>query len=192
MSDLIATARPRKKRNKTKNVEKNKFAGSLCSCCTSRAQGAAQGQVEHPTPGSSVATPRLTAGIADIASAAGGRASGAAISPADPELSTAWAKHRAVLNYEKFLNKSYGEHLKHDVSIEKIASTSLGIQGWALADFGQGEMSRRRSRCTRSTAMASRPLTTGTRRPSSATSNLFQKLYLKKRIKKSLGLKSPM
>ena len=44
-----------------------------------------------------------------------------------------------MLNYEKFLNKSYGEHLKHVVSMEKMASTSLGIQGWALADFGQGE-----------------------------------------------------
>ena len=41
MSDLIATAKPRTKRNKTKNVKNNKFAGSSCSCCTSEAQGAA-------------------------------------------------------------------------------------------------------------------------------------------------------
>ena len=61
------------------------------------------------------------------------------LNPAEPELSTAWAWHRAALNYEKFLSETYDQNIKHDVSTEKTSSTSLGVPGWALADLSQGE-----------------------------------------------------
>ena len=42
-------------------------------------------------------------------------------------------------NYEKFIMETYGSDVEHDMSIETIANTSLGIQGWALSDFGINE-----------------------------------------------------
>ena len=56
--------------------------------------------------------------------------------PADNELSTAWARHKAIMNYEKFHNETFGENLE-GTPISVISNSSLGIEGWALNDFGE-------------------------------------------------------
>ena len=138
MSDLIATAKPKKKRNKTKSVEKKQFAGSSCSCCTSGAQGAAQGQVEY-RPQEAQKLRRVSQPVLPTL-----RARLGAEHPKPPSAfpNPSFRPHGRSTGRCSItiLNKSYGEHLKHDVSIEKIASMSLIIQGWALADFGQGAL----------------------------------------------------
>ena len=52
------------------------------------------------------------------------------------ELSAAWARHRAIRNFEKFQKESFGKELDMQTDINVIASTSLGIEGWALYDVG--------------------------------------------------------
>ena len=54
----------------------------------------------------------------------------------EPELSTAWTRRRAIKNYEKFQNSVLSAELDGETSIETIAKTSLGVEGWALHDFG--------------------------------------------------------
>ena len=54
----------------------------------------------------------------------------------DPELATAWTKLKAIQNYENFHNKTFDIDSYHDIPIEIIAATSLGIDGWLLQGLG--------------------------------------------------------
>ncbi len=40
------------------------------------------------------------------------------------------------MNYEKYMNSEYGSNLDWATSIETVAATSLGVEGWALHDVG--------------------------------------------------------
>ena len=118
LHELLIDAKPRRKRNKTKNIEKTRFMPhDDCGCCPSQMQKV----VHKATKEKPIITPDIV--------------------HATPEMSTAWTKHRAVYNYEKFMTEAHGPDIKHDISIETIANTSLGIQGWALSDFGNSEES---------------------------------------------------
>jgi hypothetical protein len=55
---------------------------------------------------------------------------------ATTSLHSAWAKRRAIMNYEKFMNSEYGSNLDWATNIETVAATSLGVEGWALHDVG--------------------------------------------------------
>lgn len=55
----------------------------------------------------------------------------------DPNMATAWTKHRAIVNYENFHNINVDLKSDHIITpIETIANSSLGISGWALRDVG--------------------------------------------------------
>ena len=48
----------------------------------------------------------------------------------------AWTKLKAVENHENFHNKTFDTDSHHDTPIEVTAKTGLGINGWALHEFG--------------------------------------------------------
>ena len=55
----------------------------------------------------------------------------------NPEVATAWTKHKVIVNYDNFHN--FNVELKSDhiiTPIETIANSALGIDGWALHDVG--------------------------------------------------------
>ena len=45
-----------------------------------------------------------------------------------------WTKHKAISNYENFYNIGVDMGTDHITSIETVANSSLGIDGWALFD----------------------------------------------------------
>ena len=55
----------------------------------------------------------------------------------DPELATAWTKRQAIMNYESFQRKALGNETDMTTTIEVIEKSSLGIEGWALHNFGE-------------------------------------------------------
>ena len=59
----------------------------------------------------------------------------------DPELATAWTKHKAITNYENFYNTGVDMGRGYITSIATVANSSLGIDGWALFDVGLAEES---------------------------------------------------
>ena len=55
----------------------------------------------------------------------------------NPDLATAWTKHKAISNYENFHNINVELKSDHIITpIETIANSALGIDGWALHDVG--------------------------------------------------------
>ena len=54
----------------------------------------------------------------------------------EPELSSAWTRHRAIRNFERYHNDNFGKNLDNSMTIDEILMASLGIEGWAL--FGVG------------------------------------------------------
>ena len=55
----------------------------------------------------------------------------------DPDVATAWAKHRAIVSYENFHGINVDLKSDHIVTdIQKIANSALWIDGWALHDVG--------------------------------------------------------
>ena len=54
----------------------------------------------------------------------------------DPELASAWTKHKAVTNHENFHNINVDLKRDHITPIETIANSALEIEGWALHDVG--------------------------------------------------------
>ena len=59
----------------------------------------------------------------------------------DPELATAWTKHKAITNYENFHNINVDMNWGHSTPIDLIANSALGIESWALHDVGLVETS---------------------------------------------------
>ena len=51
-------------------------------------------------------------------------------------MATAWTRRRAIGNYEKRRNGVFGTQLDNHTTIETVARSSLGINGWALNEFG--------------------------------------------------------
>ena len=48
---------------------------------------------------------------------------------------SSWAKLKAIQNYEKFIRESLQIDIENTV-IDTVERTSLGVEGWALYDFG--------------------------------------------------------
>ena len=120
IADLIVPAR--RVRNKTRH--KKKFidqCGGNCGCSGSLSPS-------HAGPGRLPPTPLTMGGNPKPAEEP--------IDCNDPEMATAWTKRRAIRNYEKWHNDTHGTHLDYDTPIEVVARTSLGINGWALHEFG--------------------------------------------------------
>ena len=51
-------------------------------------------------------------------------------------LSSAWARRQAAINYEHWHNETFGTHLDTETTVDKLVNCSLGIDGWALMNFG--------------------------------------------------------
>ena len=58
---------------------------------------------------------------------------------ATTSLHSTWVKRKAIQNYENFMNSEYDANLNWATSIDTVAATSLGIEGWALFDVGTSE-----------------------------------------------------
>ena len=55
----------------------------------------------------------------------------------NPDMATAWTKHRAIVNYENFHSIDVDLKSDHIITlIETISNSALGIDGWALHDVG--------------------------------------------------------
>ena len=52
---------------------------------------------------------------------------------------TAWTSLKAIQKYERFANEKNGTSLDGHTKIETIEKTSLGVEGWALSEFGNSE-----------------------------------------------------
>ena len=48
---------------------------------------------------------------------------------------SSWAKLKAIQNYEKFVKDTFQIDIENTV-IDTVEKTSLGVEGWALYDFG--------------------------------------------------------
>ena len=75
----------------------------------------------------------------------------------DPELATAWTKHKAITNYENHHNINVDMSRNYVTPIEVVANSSLGIDGWALCDVGSAEPSGGGDTAGSSDAEASSP-----------------------------------
>ena len=118
--DLIVPAR--RVRNKTRH--KKKFIDQCegnCNCSGSLSSSTAGPGTLPPTPLMMGGKPKPAKELIDCN---------------DPEMATAWTRRRAIRNYAKWHNTSYGTHLDNPTPIDVVARSSLGINGWALHDFG--------------------------------------------------------
>ena len=120
--DLVVTSR-RKIRNKTKND--TKFIDNKCDCSSHPTTSTGPGRCP-PTPLTMGGNPKPVVEHEIVANR-------------NPELATAWTKHKAITNYENFYNIGVDVGRDYITSIETVANSSLGIDGWALFDVGLAE-----------------------------------------------------
>ena len=98
------------------------FGGSDRSCCTYGTHRTFPTSTTRPTPAPDV--PVIVLG---------------GFPSAEPELSSAWTRHRVIRNFERYHNDNSGKNLDNVTTIDEISMTSLGVEGWALFDVGETE-----------------------------------------------------
>ena len=112
MADLVAGARimRKKKTNKGKNML---LGGSDCSGCTYGTHQTSPSSTTWPTPAPDV--PVIVLG---------------GFPSAEPELSSAWTRHRAIRNFERYHNDNFGKNLDNVTTIDEISMKPLGVSTW--------------------------------------------------------------
>ena len=111
MADLVAGARimRKKKTNKGKNML---LGGSDCSGCTYGTHQTSPSSTTWPRPMTTPDVPVIVLGGFPLA---------------EPDLSTAWTRHRAIRNFERYHNDNFGKNLDNVTTIDEISMTSLGV-----------------------------------------------------------------